>query len=234
MSRVEEFFGRMVTANNDSMRKRALDANDPNPRIIGLSHWAAKVTAAYPEIRTEWDTRCSEGLELPHISDLIREDQGNEGGWRAGLLMSRGQPIKPLASLFPTAISMVKEIPGIWSVLWSVFEPGTELPTHVGPNAGMLRFHLGVDCGNDSGLKLGERMFPYRNGEAILFDDTVEHSAWNRGSRRRVTLFCEVLRPSKGLVKFANLTTQVLLATDHRYREAPKRAAQWHEALNGK
>ena len=36
--------------------------------------------------------------------------------------------------------------------LWSVLDPGSELPEHVGPNAGVLRYHLGVRCGQDAAL----------------------------------------------------------------------------------
>ena len=40
----------------------------------------------------------------------------------------------------------------------------------------------------------GERR-EWREGEAMAFDDTYEHEAWNRGSRTRVVLIIDVWNP---------------------------------------
>ena len=92
----------------------------------------------------------------------------------------------------------------------------------------MLRYHLGVRCGDEAALRIGDLVVPYRDGEAVLFDDTVPHSAWNRGPLRRVTLFGEVERPLPATARWANRAVQSLIALDPRYRDAPARAIEWH------
>ena len=96
----------------------------------------------------------------------------------------------------------------------------------------MLRYHLGVRCGEDSALRVGSTVVPFRDREGVLFDDTVPHEAWNRGDEPRVTLFCEVLRPLPRGRAAANRLVQRIISLDPRYRRAPSRAARLHDELN--
>lgn len=230
MGRAEQVLGTVVARNNERVRRHATDRFLANPRPLADEAWNRRLEAAHPTIRREWDAFVTAGKDLPLIEDLIDEHQGNRGEWRAGLLVSRGRPATALAGEFPATVALLGEVPGLWSALWSVLEPGTELPEHQGPNAGMLRYHLGVDCGSDAALRVGDTTTPYRDGVGILFDDTAPHEAWNRGSAPRITLFCELLRPVAGPARFANLATQRILALDPRYRRAPRRADQAHGA----
>lgn len=184
----------------------------------------------YPVIRAEWDHFVAGGGRLPRIEELLLESQGNDGDWRAGLLMSRGRPCGPLTPSFPRTVAALGRVPGLRSALWSVLEPGTELPEHTGPNAGMLRYHLGVRCGERAAVRIGDVVVPYRDGEGVLFDDTEPHAAWNRGTTSRVTLFCEIERPLPPWPRWSNRSVQALISLDPRYRKAPERATEWHRS----
>jgi len=227
---LEQVLGRLVTANN--RRIHSIDAGRPNPRPLEGLEWHDRLVAAYPAIRGEWDRFESSGGRLPLIEDLIAEHQGNEGPWRAGLLVSKGRPVG-LAPQFPATVEALLRVPGLRSALWSHMEPGTELPEHVGPNAGMLRYHLGVRCPGGAALQVGEVVVPYREGQGVLFDDTAPHAAWNRGAERRVTLFCEIARPLPLVAAWMNRAVQAVISLDSRYRGAPRRAEEWQVALNG-
>lgn len=232
MSRTtDRFLARVVEANGRRMAAGASDVGAPNPRPLAGVAWNADLARAHPAIREEWDAFVAEGGGLPPIGRLIDEDQGEDGMWRAGLLVSRGRPAGPLPARFPRTVEALGGVPGLWSALLSVMEPGTALPEHTGFNAGMLRYHLGIRCVGDTGLAVAGRATPYRDGVGILFDDTVAHEAWNRGPATRVTLFCELIRPAPGAVGRANRAVQRLVALDPRYRRAPRRAAEWEAAL---
>ncbi|MFN8016878.1 MAG: aspartyl/asparaginyl beta-hydroxylase domain-containing protein [Acidimicrobiales bacterium] len=223
MSRVEDLLGSVVVRNNERMRVRATDRFDPNPRDLAGVEWNRRLEAAWPDIRSEWDAFAASG-SLPLIEDVIGEHQGNVGEWRAGLLVSRGRPATQLAERFPLTLVALGQVPGLWSALFSVLDAGAELPEHEGPNAGVLRYHLGVDCGQGAALEVEGTAVPYRDGVGILFDDTRPHAAWNRGPEPRVTLFLEVLRPTSGAAAAANAAVQRLIALDPRYRRAPAQA----------
>lgn len=230
MSLVEAGLGRLVAANNERIAQ--VDPGHSNPRPIDGLPWAAEIASQWDSIRSEWDRFSAVGGRLPLIEELIDEHQGNEGAWRAGLLVSRGRPREPLASVFPGTVSVLGSVPGLRSALWSQMDAGTELPEHQGPNAGVLRYHLGVRCGTGSALKVNGVEVPYRDSSGVLFDDTVPHSAWNRGTAERVTLFCELERPLPPMSRFSNRIVQAFISLDPRYRRAPIRAMELHRSLN--
>ena len=223
-----------MAKNNARVRRHATDRFHANPRPMGAGSWNRHMERAHPRIRREWDAYVADGGGLPLIEELIDEHQGNTGEWRAGLLISKGRPATHLAQRFPDTVDALASVPGLWSALWSVLEPGTELPEHTGPNAGMLRYHLGIDCGSDAALRVGTITTPYQDGIGILFDDTEPHEAWNHGSSPRVTLFCEILRPIAGPARVANQVVQRVLALDPRYRGAPDRADSWARTSGGR
>lgn len=222
--------GRLVTANNQ--RIAAVDPVRDNPRDLTSSPWHHRLAARTPELRAEWDRFVGEGGRLPAIEDVLGEHQGNEGPWRMGLLVHRGHTTELGRRRFPATLDALAAIPGLAAALWSVIEPGTELTPHRGPNAGVLRYHLGVDCPEGAALEIDGVVVPYREGEGILFDDTALHGAWNHGDRRRVTLFCEIERPLPPAARLRNRLVQRVVALDTRGRGLPDRADEWHWALN--
>lgn len=226
--------GRVVGAalRLDNRLIRRVDGVRPNPRPVEAEPWHGGITAAWPALRAEWDAFVASGGRLPRIEQVLVEDQGNEGSWRLGLLVADGRPVPVLAEQFPVAIATVLQIPGLRSAMWSELDAGAEIPTHRGPNAGVLRYHLGVRCGDDAGLEVDGVVVQYRDGHGVLFDDTAPHAAWNRGRAPRVTLFCELVKPLPPPVSWCNDAVQAVLLRDERYRRAPERAQEWHRALN--
>lgn len=230
MSAIEQLLGRVVVENN--RRVLAHDTGFPNPRPLEGVAWNEELERAWPRIRDEWDGFVASGGLLPRIEQVVDEHQGNQGPWYAGLLVSRGRPCA-LAVRFPRTVDALAAVPGVRSALWSVLAPGAELPEHQGPNAGMLRYHLGVRCGSDAGLRVADRVVAYTDGRGVLFDDTAPHAAWNHGGEERVTLFCELERPLPLHLRVPNRIVQSLISTDPRYRGAPERARVWDRRLNG-
>lgn len=210
----------------------AADPHQHNPRPVEGLAWDRRMREAHLEIRGEWEHFRSSGGRLPRIECVLDESQGNDGSWSVGLLVAAGRPVEPLARWFPRTVAAAMTVPGLRSVLLSVLAPGARLPEHAGPNAGVLRYHLGVSCGEGAALRVGDQIVPYLDGESVLFDDTAPHSAWNDGPTERVTLFCDLLRPVPGALGVGNAAWQRILSSDRRYRAAPARAAAWHEALN--
>lgn len=222
---------RAVAWNSRVMQER--DHVHANPRSPDALEWHQGLLRSWPIVRDEWEAFASSGGRLPRIEDVLGEHQGNFGTWRAGLLVSRGRPFGPLAAAFPTTVQVLAKVPGLRSALWSVLEPNSILPEHSGPNAGVLRYHLGVSCPPGAALRVGSETVEYRDAEAVLFDDTAPHEAWNHGAVDRVTLFCELLRPvSCRRAAVCNRAIQSALSGDSRYRDAPQRAVAWHQALN--
>lgn len=226
----ERVLGSVVVRNND--RIASAQPDEPNPRPLQQVAWHRELVREWATVRAEWDAFVADGGSLPLLDDLLGEPQGATEPWRAGLLVARGRTVDTYADRFPATISLVRQVPGVRSALWSVLAPGAVLPEHVGPNRGVLRYHLGVDCPRGAALRVGDHVVPYVDGGGVLFDDTALHEAWNRGDRDRVTLFLEVLRPLSPAGHRRNVAVQALLSQDPRYAGAVKRSRAWRRRLD--
>lgn len=80
-------------------------------------------------------------------------------------------------------------------VLFSVFTAGTHLLPHRGVTNTRLVGHLPLLVPPDCALKVGGEVHEWREGRAVIFDDTYEHEAWNRGDRTRVVLIFDIWNP---------------------------------------
>ena len=80
-------------------------------------------------------------------------------------------------------------------VLFSVFTAGTHLLPHRGVTNTRLVGHLPLLVPPDCALKVGGEVHEWREGRAVIFDDTYEHEAWNRSDRTRVVLIFDIWNP---------------------------------------
>jgi aspartyl/asparaginyl beta-hydroxylase (cupin superfamily) len=56
--------------------------------------------------------------------------------------------------------------------------------------------HLPLIVPADCGFRCGETIRQWRVGEAFVFDDTIEHEAWNDSDELRVVLIIELWPPA--------------------------------------
>jgi beta-hydroxylase len=84
-----------------------------------------------------------------------------------------------------------------------------QLKPHRDPYAGSLRYHLGLITPNSEKCRIYVDGIPYawRDGEAVLFDETYIHSAKNETAMDRIILFCDVERPLTN--KFATALNRI-------------------------
>lgn len=231
----------VVERNNAFAQKNSLAADfEFRPDVA----WARSLRAAWPTIRSEWDALKAQEYRFPSIEQVLNETAGNDGVWSFGVIVMRparsplrSVAIEPMASLMPKTTALVLSHRSIRSATLSILQPGTTLRTHRGPNGGVLRYHLGIDCPHGAALITidrdgAERVTPYLDGEDFLFDDTTDHSAHNLGERPRVTLFCEIERPMPHPAQIRNRVVQSLIALDPRYRLIPERVASWSAQLD--
>ena len=81
------------------------------------------------------------------------------------------------------------------SVLFSLLRPGAHIPPHSGLENTRLICHLPLIVPPHCALRVGNDIRTPVEGKAWLFDDTIEHEAWNRSDRPRVILLFETWRP---------------------------------------
>jgi len=55
--------------------------------------------------------------------------------------------------------------------------------------------HLPLIVPPNCGLRVGNETRTWREGEVLVFDDTIEHEAWNQSAAARVVMIFEIWRP---------------------------------------
>jgi aspartyl/asparaginyl beta-hydroxylase (cupin superfamily) len=79
--------------------------------------------------------------------------------------------------------------------MFSVLQPRTRIPPHTGVANTRLVVHLPLIVPEGCGFRVGSETRAWREGEAWVFDDTIEHEAWNDSDRPRTILICDVWNP---------------------------------------
>jgi aspartate beta-hydroxylase len=101
-------------------------------------------------------------------------------------------------------------------VLFSVFTAGTHLLPHRGVTNTRLVGHLPLIVPPDCALNVGGEIHQWREGRAVIFDDTYEHEAWNRSQQTRVVLIFDLWNPHLTEVEQAAIAQLVPAMGDFR------------------
>ena len=118
-------------------------------------------------------------------------------GWKRFYLKWYDAPVPSAVALCPNTVALVQSIPTINGAMFAMLPAGGDLGRHRDPFAGSLRYHLGLVTPNNDRCRIFVDGEPYawRDGEAVLFDETFIHWAENRTDVDRLILFCDVERP---------------------------------------
>lgn len=125
----------------------------------------------------------------------------NNPSWSAFHLWRGGAPDPDNAPRCPKAMQALKHAPRAWIegrspiALFSRMTPGAHIPPHHGFVNTRLIVHLPLVVPDGCELRVGAEVRRWREGEAVIFDDTFEHEAWNRSGDTRVVLLFDVWRP---------------------------------------
>ena len=167
--------------------------------------------ADFPELRRltdNWRTIREEGLRLLD-EGLVRAATGHNDigfhtffkrGWKRFYLKWYGDPQPSAEALCPKTVALLNEVRSVHGAMFAVLPPGARLGAHRDPFAGSLRYHLGLRTPNDDRcwIEVDGRRYSWRDGEAVMFDETYVHTAANETEVSRLILFCDVERPLRG------------------------------------
>ena len=118
-------------------------------------------------------------------------------GWKRFYLSWYGKELPSAAEKCPKTLALLRQIPSIKAAMFASLPPGATLVRHRDPYAGSLRYHLGLVTPNDPEcfIEVDGQHYHWKDGEAVMFDETFIHHAANKTSHQRVVLFCDVERP---------------------------------------
>ncbi|HEY9104842.1 lipid A hydroxylase LpxO [Chitinimonas sp.] len=172
----------------------------PSTPYLPVSH--------FPELKVlqdNWQAISAEGAKLYDTGDIKASDKYNDAGfnsffktgWKRFYLKWYDEAHPSAAELCPVTTELLKQIPSVKAAMFAALPPGARLVRHRDPFAGSLRYHLGLLTPNDDRCYIdvdGER-YSWRDGEAVMFDETYLHYAENTTDHNRIILFCDIERP---------------------------------------
>ena len=181
--------------------------------------WTSALVAAAPAIRDELEgaMRGEDGFRPYVEADPTRPNRGHallgDPSWSAFHLWQDGRPVAGNADRCPATMAALAElpIPGIAGrspmALFSILQPGTHIPPHHGMINTRLIVHLPLIVPDGCRLRVGNEVRTVEAGVPMIFDDSIEHEAWNDGDAVRVVLLTEIWRPELDASERAALTT---------------------------
>jgi aspartyl/asparaginyl beta-hydroxylase (cupin superfamily) len=137
-------------------------------------------------------------------SKIGQHDEGlaDNDDWSALYLWDHSYLVPENAALFPDTLEALEAAPmpdislQAPMALFSKLAPNTRIPPHNGLLNTRLICHLPLivppDCG---ALRVGNEERPWVEGELLIFDDSIQHEAWNNSDQERVILLFEIWRP---------------------------------------
>ncbi len=136
------------------------------------------------------------GLPLDQWAELNRSPR-----WSAFYLFHDGAPTTGNADRCPATMAalalapqpnVVRRSP---AAMFSVLQPKTRIPPHTGVSNTRLVVHLPLILPPECRFRVGNETRVWREREAWVFDDTIEHEAWNDSDRPRTILIFDIWSP---------------------------------------
>jgi aspartate beta-hydroxylase len=171
--------------------------------------WLPRLEAATDTIRGELMTLLEAGL--PGFAPYIHYPPGTPVNqfeplnhsrlWSSLWLWKDGEAQADPISRCPKTAAVLAELPMADqpgyapTAVFSALAPHTRIPPHTGSTNARLLVHLPLVLPGPAGFRVGNDVREWRMGEAWVFDDTIEHEAWNDADETRVILIFDVWNP---------------------------------------
>lgn len=127
--------------------------------------------------------------------------------WSTLYLWEKGGPVEANVARFPATFAAVQgaPLPHITvrapSILFSWLQPGARIAPHHGMINARLICHLPLIVPPGCGFRVGNEVRQWEVGKLLIFDDTIEHEAWNDSGEDRIVLIFDIWRPELTLAE---------------------------------
>lgn len=81
------------------------------------------------------------------------------------------------------------------TAFFSILDAATSIPPHTGVTNTRVTVHLPLIVPPDCGFRVGGTTHEFVAGKAWVFDDTIEHEAWNKSDMARAILIFDIWNP---------------------------------------
>ena len=186
--------------------------------------WLDSVEAATDDIRAELvdvlaeDTAALEPYVAHGTARSIEQkwrDLHQSRRWGVYYLWRDGVPYPEHLARCPRTVAALEnwprcEVPGASpNALFSILDTKTRIPPHTGVNNTRLIVHLPLIVPPGCGFRVGGEQREWEPGKAFVFDDTIEHEAWNNSDELRAVFIFDIWNPDVSPEERAMVSTAV-------------------------
>jgi aspartyl/asparaginyl beta-hydroxylase (cupin superfamily) len=168
--------------------------------------WLDKIEAATAEIRAEFERVFAQdaGRLEPYIAypQGVPLDQWAELNhsrrWSAFFLWRDGAPVEAHQKRCPRTAELLAQapladVPGYApAVFFSILDAKSHIPAHTGVTNTRLIVHLPLVIPPGCRFRVGSQTREWQTGQAWVFDDTIDHEAWNDSDVPRAILIFDI------------------------------------------
>lgn len=171
-------------------------------------NWVNDLIAAADDIRGELNALLADHAgfvpyvdadsDAPHVRASALTGSKD---WSAFHLLKDGVRIDENADRCPKTMAALANtpqanLPGKSPIaLFSRLAPGAHIPPHTGLMNTRLICHLPLITPGNCSLRVGNQTRIWRDGEMLIFDDSIEHEARNESNEDRIILLFDIWRP---------------------------------------
>jgi aspartate beta-hydroxylase len=171
--------------------------------------WMAALEAGTNAVRQEFEHVLGEDQATlePYIAypDGVPLDQWRELNrsrkWSVYYLWRDGRPVEANLARCPRTAELLRAMPmhdvagHAPTAFFSILDAGAHIPPHTGVTNSRVIVHLPLVLPGACRFRVGSQMREWRLGEAWVFDDTIEHEAWNDSTAPRAILIFDIWNP---------------------------------------
>jgi aspartyl/asparaginyl beta-hydroxylase (cupin superfamily) len=171
--------------------------------------WLAQLEAATADIREEFERVLAE--DAARLEPYVAYPQGvpldqwaelnHSRRWSVFYLWRDGKPIDEHLQRCPRTARLLTTLPLLDiagyapTVFFSILDAKSHIPAHTGVTNTRVIAHVPLIIPPACRFRVGSQTREWRPGEAWVFDDTIEHEAWNDSDLPRAILIFDVWNP---------------------------------------
>ena len=170
--------------------------------------WTAELEARTAEIRSELEALLEDEAGFhPYVQrDPSRANREHvlldDPRWSSFDLWRNGEPVAENARRCPVTMAALEQVPlpritgRAPMAIFSMLRPKTHIPPHWGMLNTRLICHLPLIVPPNCRLRVGNEERTVEAGRMMIFDDSIQHEAWNDSDQTRVVLLFEIWNPA--------------------------------------
>ena len=175
-----------------------------------LFPWLETLEAATPVIKAELEALLTDSFD--QFAPYVAYPKGapvNQWGelnhsrkWTSLWLWRDGARQEAVCERCPQTAALLESLPMCRqdgfapTAVFSALQPHTHIPAHTGSSNIRLLTHLPLILPGPARFRVGNTVRDWKMGQAWVFDDTIEHEAWNDADQMRVILIFDIWNPA--------------------------------------